>query len=120
MKKENFLDTVTVNDYKSLMENSYMGNSFSLLGFEKAYDAEGIVRVVKLDVFSKQFNKKTSIKLTAYTCSDGLFEPVWVEFVKGKIGEKAMYSSLYKQAKLHNKPAKAPIMAKTDNSEFNI
>lgn len=116
MKKTNFLDTVTVNDYKTLIKNSYMDNHCTLLGFEKVYDADGVVQTVKLAIYNKLTDKKSIIKLTQYSCSNGQFENDWMEFVKGKVGEKNLYSSLLKQAKSRQKASKTPVFI---NEEFN-
>lgn len=93
-----------LNDYKAWVANSFLGGNFSVVKANQRKDQNNNVKDVELVVIDNKSQKETSIFLTDFSCSDGLLDTDWAEFMQAKFGVKNWCHNFLAYHAEYNKP----------------
>lgn len=93
-------------DYQNWINNSFLGDQFNVVSVSVRKDQNKQLKNVELVLVNKKSKKETSIFLTDFSCSDGLLEADWTDFVQEKVGETKWCHNLFAYYSETHKPRK--------------
>ena len=103
-------------DFQNWIGNSFLADLFTVVKVNVRKDQNGKFKDVEVVLVNNSNQKEVSIYLTDFTCSNGLLESHWIDFVQAKVGQVKWCHNLLSYYGEMNKPRKYDEIFKDDEN----